>query len=161
MKKQFNLEYYLEHPETKVVTRDGHNARIICTDFINPDYPVVALVSRDNQTEFVECVTIRGELYVEDYDDLDLFFDIPDPEKKKVPLTYEDLLERVKAGKTMWVVNETTDISKRHTRYISNFDCNGVYYVFEFEIMFLSYQKLIEYQIHFADGTPCWKEVEE
>ena len=39
--KQFNLQEYLAHPERKVVTRDGINVRIICTDFDNPDFPVI------------------------------------------------------------------------------------------------------------------------
>ena len=39
--KPFNLAEYLENPERKVVTRDGRNVRIICTDFDNPDFPVV------------------------------------------------------------------------------------------------------------------------
>ena len=40
--KQFNLQEYLAHPERKVVTRDSRPVRIICTDFDNPDFPVVA-----------------------------------------------------------------------------------------------------------------------
>ena len=39
--KQFNLQEYLAHPERKVVTRDGRKARIVCTDFDNPDFPIV------------------------------------------------------------------------------------------------------------------------
>ena len=39
--KQFNLVEYLVNPSRKIVTRDGRNARIICTDFDNPDFPVV------------------------------------------------------------------------------------------------------------------------
>ena len=39
--KPFNLEEYLKDPSRKVVTRDGRKVRIICTDFDNPDYPVV------------------------------------------------------------------------------------------------------------------------
>lgn len=39
--KEFSLEEYLAHPERKVVTRDGIDVRIICTDFDNPDFPVV------------------------------------------------------------------------------------------------------------------------
>lgn len=39
--KQFNLEEYLKNPDRKVVTRDGRKVRIICTDFDNPDYPVI------------------------------------------------------------------------------------------------------------------------
>lgn len=40
--KQFNLEEYLKNPSKKIVTRDGRDVRIICTDFDNPDFPVVA-----------------------------------------------------------------------------------------------------------------------
>lgn len=39
--KQFNLVEYLVNPSRKIVTRDGRNARIICTDFDNPVFPVV------------------------------------------------------------------------------------------------------------------------
>lgn len=37
--KPFNLDEYLKNPERKVVTRDGRDVRIICTDFDNPNYP--------------------------------------------------------------------------------------------------------------------------
>lgn len=37
--KPFNLEEYLANPSRKVVTRDGRDVRIICTDFDNPNYP--------------------------------------------------------------------------------------------------------------------------
>ena len=39
--KQFSLEEYLKNPSKRVVTRDGRNVRIICTDFNNPDFPVI------------------------------------------------------------------------------------------------------------------------
>ena len=39
--KQFSLEEYLENPSKRIVTRDGRNVRIICTDFDNPDYPII------------------------------------------------------------------------------------------------------------------------
>ena len=39
--KLFNLEEYLKNPNREVVTRDGRDVRIICTDFDNPDYPVI------------------------------------------------------------------------------------------------------------------------
>ena len=42
--KPFNLAEYLENPERKVVTRAGRDVRIICTDFDNPDYPVVGAI---------------------------------------------------------------------------------------------------------------------
>lgn len=43
--KQFNLQEYLAHPERKVVTRDGRPVRIICTDFDNPDFPVIGEIN--------------------------------------------------------------------------------------------------------------------
>ena len=39
--KEFSLEEYLKNPNREVVTRDGKKVRIICTDFDNPDYPVI------------------------------------------------------------------------------------------------------------------------
>ena len=42
--KAFNLEEYLKNPKRKVVTRDGRNVRIVCTDVKSELYPVLALV---------------------------------------------------------------------------------------------------------------------
>ena len=39
--KQFSLEEYLKNPKRKVITRDGKDVRIICTDFNNETYPIV------------------------------------------------------------------------------------------------------------------------
>lgn len=39
--KKFSLEEYLKNPNREVVTRDERKVRIICTDFDNPDFPVV------------------------------------------------------------------------------------------------------------------------
>lgn len=41
--KQFSLDKYLENPSRKVVTRSGHNVRILCTDQ-RGNMPIVALV---------------------------------------------------------------------------------------------------------------------
>ena len=42
--KQFNLEKYLANPSRKVVTRDGHSVRIICTDHDNISYPIIGAI---------------------------------------------------------------------------------------------------------------------
>ena len=42
--KPFNLEEYLKNPDKKVVTRDGRNVRIICTDRRDSVYPIVVLI---------------------------------------------------------------------------------------------------------------------
>ena len=41
--KEFNLTEYLKDPSKKVVTRDGRDVRIICTDE-KGDEPIIALV---------------------------------------------------------------------------------------------------------------------
>ena len=52
--KRFSLEEYLKHPSRKVITRDGRNARIICTDAKN-NYPIVALIEAPNGRERQPC----------------------------------------------------------------------------------------------------------
>ena len=52
--KRFNLEEYLKNPSKKVITRDGRNARIICTNAKN-DYPIVALIEMPNGRERQPC----------------------------------------------------------------------------------------------------------
>lgn len=43
--EQFSVEKYLENPNRKVVTRDGRSARVICTNRLDDNYPVLALVT--------------------------------------------------------------------------------------------------------------------
>ena len=58
--KPFNLEEYLKNPERKVMTRDGKDARIICTD-ARGLYPVVALIERsDGDAEDLSLFTKDG-----------------------------------------------------------------------------------------------------
>lgn len=47
--KPFNLEEYLKNPSRKIVTRDGRNVRILCTDREGSIYPIVALIKDDNR----------------------------------------------------------------------------------------------------------------
>ena len=74
--EQFSLEKYLENPNRKVITRDGRSARIICTNRLDENCPVVALI---NNEYYEEChsYTTSGKLYVEQniVCDDDLFFD--------------------------------------------------------------------------------------
>ena len=50
--KPFNLKEHLEHPDWKVVTREGRHARIVCTDLDDRDYPVVAVISNWHPQKF-------------------------------------------------------------------------------------------------------------
>lgn len=79
--EQFSLKEYLKNPDRKIVTRDGHAARVLCTDRISDTWPVVALV-RDEEGEAVRTFHENGECYLidESPDPCDLFFA---PEKKE------------------------------------------------------------------------------
>ena len=50
--KEFNLNEYLKNPSQKVVTRDGREVRIICTDFQSEmNKPIIALIKEDENKE--------------------------------------------------------------------------------------------------------------
>ena len=73
--KQFDLKEYLANPSRKVVTRDGRNARIICTDKRDLNFPIIALVETiPGGEEETNTYTKDGEYYTAGSDILDLFF---------------------------------------------------------------------------------------
>ena len=71
--KEFNLDEYLKNPSQKVVTRDGREVRIICTDMKNyDDYKIVTLVKKNDSEEVLLCYRKSGrDKYCSDFD---LFF---------------------------------------------------------------------------------------
>lgn len=70
--KEFNLEEYLKNPSQKVVTRDGREVRIICTD-AKGDEPIVALLyNRDEENVYT--YNKDGYFYKNNDSCLDLFF---------------------------------------------------------------------------------------
>lgn len=78
--EQFNLEEYLKNPRRKVITRDGRNVRIICTDQKGTEYSVVALCTMSNESEDCYFYFPNGRMYLSADSCLDLFFA---PEKKE------------------------------------------------------------------------------
>ena len=71
--KAFSLEEYLKNPSRKVVTRDGRNVRIVCTDVKSELYPVLALV--DNWgAEICSSYTKEGRFRPDNEAHRDLFF---------------------------------------------------------------------------------------
>ena len=72
--KEFNLEEYLKNPSQKVVTRDGREVRIICTD-AKGDEPIIALVYNNiREEENVYTYNRDGYFYGDNDSCLDLFF---------------------------------------------------------------------------------------
>lgn len=71
--KQFNLEEYLKDTSKKVVTRDGHPVRIICTDYDNVSCPIVGAIKG---YDFPFCFDKDGYVVGSKCNDAnDLFFD--------------------------------------------------------------------------------------
>lgn len=71
--KQFSLKAYLERPDRKVMTRNGRNVRIICTNRLDENYPIIVLVSNEDSEDLLS-YTKGGKLYKNQNDDRDLFF---------------------------------------------------------------------------------------
>ena len=70
--KEFNLEEFKKDPSKKVVTRDGREVRIICTD-MKSEYPLIALVTEKDNTESPFVYTKNGRYFFEETNN-DLFF---------------------------------------------------------------------------------------
>lgn len=70
--KPFDLDEYLKNPSRELVTRDGHKARIICTDK-KGGYPIMALVLIDGN-EIPYTYTEMGHFEHGKANILDLFF---------------------------------------------------------------------------------------
>ena len=74
--KQFSLEEYLNNPQRKVITRDGRNVRIVCTDrrglYVKP---IAALITIPNGDEIIKTYWENG-VATHGYEDNpnDLFF---------------------------------------------------------------------------------------
>ena len=74
--KEFSLEEYLKNPNRKIVTRDGRDVRIICTDRRGGDHPILALCTMSNESENLYSYLPNGRMYLSaDADScMDLFF---------------------------------------------------------------------------------------
>ena len=71
--KSFSLEEYLANPNRKVITRDGRNVRIVCTDVKGASYSVLALVDKGDY-EGPTLYTKKGEYSLGTECSYDLFF---------------------------------------------------------------------------------------
>ena len=69
--KQFNLEEYLKNPSKKVVTRNGKEVKIHCTNFTGTQRIIAQVEGSDCSVSFDE----NGRYYIGNYDSqYDLFF---------------------------------------------------------------------------------------
>ena len=71
--KPFNLEEYLANPTMKIVTRDGRNVRIVCTNRKDSNYPIIALIELGDR-EVTAQYTKYGTYHFNIESERDLFF---------------------------------------------------------------------------------------
>lgn len=71
--KQFNLQEYLKNPDRHIITRNGKNAKIICTDGSNKTYPIFALIQNEEGKDVLSYT--NDGMNVKGYESpFDLFF---------------------------------------------------------------------------------------
>ena len=109
--KQFNLNEYLKNPDRKIVTRDGHNARIISTDRKSPTgHNIVVLLDygseeisttcdNNGETEFCSPFQSKG----------DLFFV---PEKKEGWVNIYEYNSKIATGTVVYNTKEEAESAK-------------------------------------------------
>ena len=72
--EQFSVEKYLANPSRKVVTRDGKNVRILCTNRKLDSKEVVGLTMNNDGTEGLLSWSKQGKSLSLNDSSLDLFF---------------------------------------------------------------------------------------
>lgn len=113
--KQFSLEEYLKNPSRKVVTRDGRNVRIICTDRRGDQHSIVALVESPSNNEEAIFVFQKNGCYDSSCGEStnDLFFA---PEKREgwMSVTYDWIYDNQYFGNIHDSEDEAKDAAKRN-----------------------------------------------
>lgn len=116
--KQFNLKEYLENPSRKVVTGDGRNARIICTN-AKGDFPIIALIETlDGSIEFPQKFKENGHFLYDNEDyHLNLFF-TPEKHERWVNL-YRDTRDVTNVGSMYTSEKEAKENIYSPPRYVT------------------------------------------
>lgn len=126
--KQFNLKEYLKNPSLKVVTRDGKEVRIVCTD-AKQDYPIIALVKINEETETTIYLKENGRWNEGVEDEWDLFFS-PTKKRKFDPHTlqpFDKVLVRDNLV-NFWKCDHFSYVDDTHTGTYKY--CTSLYYKF-------------------------------
>ena len=107
--KQFNLDEYLANPSRKVVTGDGRNVRIICTDSKIRNYPIIALVEEPSRFENLFSYTEGGQMIsYEPSEKYDLFF-VPEKHEGWVNVIRDMVHNEVYCGNMIYASKEEAE----------------------------------------------------
>ena len=113
--EQFSVEKYLKNPDRHIVTRDGKDAKIICTD-AKGNFPIIALVETYNGNETVLRLKENGRFYNDTENSRDLFFA---PIKKEGWVNmYKTRSGSVQIGQ-IYSSKEEAEMGRKDANYIS------------------------------------------
>lgn len=116
--EQFSLEEYLKKPNRKVVTQDGKNVRIVCTDIIGTSYPILALCLTDDGSEHCHSYLPNGKEYLNADSCMDLFF-APEKHEGWINL-YKDGDNKVVIGNIHLIKSEkNAKLSSKESDYVA------------------------------------------
>lgn len=116
--KPFDLKEYLKDPNKKVVTRDGRNVRIICTDRHGGDRPILALCSSSDGIEDCLSCLSNGKLSPSTDSCVDLFF-VCEKHEGWINL-YKDIDNRIMVGSPHPIKSEKeAKISSKEPDYVA------------------------------------------
>ena len=120
--KEFNLTEYLKDPSKKVVTRDGREVRIICTDFKSQmNKPIIALVKEDEDEENAFNFKENGRWHLPENEESlkDLFF-APIKREGWVNI-YKGIVKDYlpSAGQKVYKSKESAILNKRDDNYLT------------------------------------------
>ncbi len=71
--KPFNLKTY--KPTDKIVTRDGKKVRILDINYKNENFPIIGVITHNNNEEVIGLFTNDGKFKLDKEDAYDLFID--------------------------------------------------------------------------------------
>ena len=112
---KFNIKEYLANPSRKVVTRDGHPARILYTD-AKGKYPVVAIFDIDDEEDSVGKFQKDGMYNENEISPFDLFFA---PEKKEGWVNiYRNVCGCVSTDTDVFSTKEHAQSSRKYENYL-------------------------------------------
>ena len=113
--KKFSIKEYLANPSRKVVTRDGHPARILYTD-AKGKYPVVAIFDIDDEDDSVGKFQKDGMYNENEISPFDLFFA---PEKKEGWVNiYRNVCGGVSTDTDVFSTKEHAQSSRKYENYL-------------------------------------------
>lgn len=80
--EQFNLQAFLKNPNRPIVTRDGHAARIICTNRVDKTHSILALLFEDEEEIEKKFINILQKVNIIQTQSVHMIYALPQLKKR-------------------------------------------------------------------------------